>query len=156
MGPCSFHAIRFLSHSCDMGQKSFAEASLDLCSIPQPLPPPLLLPQPEKASLCLGFCHKLLKNKNKTKKRKRKKTQQDLQALLAAVKTNATTKMCQKAGGGWPGARWGAGKHGELACRQWEGAKYPHKQVSCLKLIYLLKQHSAKPVINIFLPRLLT
>lgn len=113
-------------------------------------------PAPARKGISLPWLLPQVIKEQKENKNKEKKTQQDLQALLAAVKTNATTKTCQKAGGGWPGPRWGAGKHGELACRQWEGAKYPHKQVSCLKLIYLLKQHSAKPVINIFLPRLLT
>lgn len=116
-----------------------------------------LLPQPQKASLRLGVGQKLLKNKKKTKTSKRKPARKcDLQAQPSVVKVNAATKTCQKAqrvGDGRGSA--GAGKRVELACRQREGAKYPHKQVSRLKLIYLLKEHSAKPVINIFLPRLL-
>lgn len=92
----------------------------------------------------------------KTSKRKPAR-KWDLQAQLSVVKVNTATKTCQKAqrvGDGRGSA--GAGKRVELACRQREGAKYPHKQVSRLKLIYLLKEHSAKPVINIFLPRLPT
>lgn len=115
-------------------------------------------PQPQKASLCLGVGQKLLKNKKKMKTSERKPARKwDLQAQLSVVKVNTATKTCQKAqrvGDGRGSA--GAGKRVELACRQREGAKYPHKQVSRLKLIYLLKEHSAKPVINIFLPRLPT
>lgn len=71
------------------------------------------------------------------------------------VTVNPEEKCAKKLGRGWLGLSRVLGSAASLPA---DSGKEPniHKQVSCLKLIYLLKQHSAKPVINIFLPRLLT
>lgn len=128
------HALSCLvdsSHTAASGQRSFAKTSLDFAAshgcyhpLPQGISSPWLLPEVTK--------------EQKPNKNKQKKTQGDLQALLAAVAVNPETKMCQKVGQGVAGARQGAGKHGELACRQREGAKYP--QTSFLSEINLLTE----------------
>lgn len=120
-------------HTAASGQRSFAKTRLDFCSIPRchhllpqtlSIPLPWLLPEVTK--------------EQKPNKSKQKKTQGDLQSLLAVVTGNPEAKMCQKVGQGVAGARQGTGKHGELACRHWEGAKYP--QTSFLSEINLLTE----------------
>lgn len=143
-GPSSVLAVWFLSHSSLRPEEFCKDQVGFFLLLPPPAPDTLTSPQ-------LGFCQKLFKNK-KPNKNKQKETQEDLQSLLAVVTVNPEAKMCQKVGQGL------CGVPGSAASSPADSGKEPniHKQVSCLKLIYLLKQHSAKPVINIFLPRLLT
>lgn len=121
-------------HTAASSQRSFAKTRLDFCSIPR-LPPP---PAPDTLSIPSPWLLPEVTKEQKPNKNKQKKTRGDLQSLHAVVTRNPEAKMCQKVGQGVAGARQGAGKHGELACRHWEGAKYP--QTSFLSEINLLTE----------------
>lgn len=128
IGPSSLLAIRFLLHSC-LGPEEFFKAQAGFLQCPMAV-----------TTSCPRHTRHLPEviQEQKPNKNKQKETQGDLQSLLAVVTVNPEAKTCQKVGQGVAGARQGAGKHRELACRQREGAKYP--QTSFLSEINLLTE----------------